>query len=157
MAQLLARDGYRVAVGRLPKAAAMEIAISEEIARSRQVWIGGKLGNNVDELDRLPDAFTVVGIIRGPTRLGIIPLDYMTEHYLFERRYQGLVVVPQAGHEQAVHDQLQKLIGDSAFRLFDWPYIKGKIDSLIANLDVINRFLILLVPTLLVAVVGLPN
>jgi len=157
MAQLLALYGDRVAVGRLPRADANEIAISEEIARSRQVWIGGKLGNNVDELDRLPDAFTVVGIIRGPTRIGLIPLDYMTEHYLFERRYQGLVVVPQTGHEQAVHDQLQALIGDSAFRLFDWSYIKAKIDSLIANLDVINRFLILLVTIVLALVVGLLN
>jgi len=157
MAQLLALYGDQVAVGRLPRADANEIAISEEIARSRRVWIGGKVGNNIDELDRLPDAFTVVGIIRGPTRIGLIPLDYMTEHYLFERRYQGLVVVPQAGHEEAVHDRLQTLIGDSAFRLFDWGYIKAKIDSLIANLDVINRFLILLVTIVLSLVVGLLN
>jgi ABC-type antimicrobial peptide transport system permease subunit len=111
----------------------------------------------VDELDRLPDTFTVVGIIQGPTRLGVIPLDYMTEHYLFERRYQGLVVVPQPGHEQAVHDQLQRLAAGSAFRLFDWAYIKSKIDSLIANLDAINTFLILLVTIVLSLVVGLLN
>src|SRR5256712_8003327 len=101
MAQLLSLYGDQVAVGRLPRADANEIAISEEIARSRQVWIGGKLGNNLDELDRLPDAFTLAGIIRGPTRIGLIPLDYMTEHYLFERRHQGLVVVPQAGQVPA--------------------------------------------------------
>ena len=157
MAQLLTLYGDRVVAGRLPSANANEIAVSEEIARSRNVWVGGRVGNAIDELDRLPDTFTVVGIIRGPTRLGVIPLDYMTEHYLFERRYQGLVVVPQAGHEQAVHAQLQKLIGDSPFRLFDWTYIKAKIDSLIANLDTINRFLILLVTIVLALVVGLLN
>jgi ABC-type antimicrobial peptide transport system permease subunit len=157
MAQLLSLYGDQVVTGRLPSANANEIALSEEIARSRHVWIGGKVGNALDELDRLPDTFTVVGIIHGPTRLGLIPLDYLTEHYLFERRYQGLVVVPQAGHEQAVHDQVQRLIGNSAFRIFDWPYIKGKIDSLIANLDTINRFLILLVTIVLALVVGLLN
>jgi hypothetical protein len=157
MGQLLSLYGDRLVSGRLPKADVNEIAISEEIARSRHVWLGGKVGNAVDELDRLPDTFTVVGIIRGPTRLGVIPLEYMTEHYLFERRYQGLVIVPQPGHEQAVHDQVQRLIGDSAFRMFDWPYIKGKIDSLIANLDTINRFLILLVTIVLALVVGLLN
>jgi ABC-type antimicrobial peptide transport system permease subunit len=157
MTQLLSLYGDQVVSGRLPSANANEIALSEEIARSRHVWIGGKVGNALDELDRLPDTFTVVGIIRGPTRLGLIPLDYLTEHYLFERRYQGLVVVPQAGHEQAVHDQVQLLIGNSAFRIFDWPYIKGKIDSLIANLDTINRFLILLVTIVLALVVGLLN
>jgi ABC-type antimicrobial peptide transport system permease subunit len=157
MTQLLSLYGDQVVSGRLPSANANEIALSEEIARSRHVWIGGKVGNALDELDRLPDTFTVVGIIRGPTRLGLIPLDYLTQHYLFERRYQGLVVVPQAGHEQAVHDQVQRLIGNSAFRIFDWPYIKGKIDSLIANLDTINRFLILLVTIVLALVVGLLN
>ncbi|MEA2633626.1 MAG: hypothetical protein QOH92_393 [Chloroflexota bacterium] len=157
MGQLLTLYGDRVVAGRLPAANANEIAISEEIARSRHVWVGGKLGNALDELDRLPDTFTVVGIIQGPTRLGVIPLDYMTEHYLFERRYQGLVVVPQAGQEQAVHDQLQKLVAGSAFRLFDWAYIKSKIDSLIANLDAINTFLILLVTIVLSLVVGLLN
>ena len=157
MTQLLTLYGDRVVSGRLPNQNASEIAVSEEIARSRHVSVGGKLGNNVDELDRLPDAFTVVGIIQGPTRLGVIPLDYMTQHYLFERRYQGLIVVPQSGHEQAVHDQLQRLVGNQAFRLFDWPYIKAKIDSLIANLDSINRFLILLVTLVLSLVVGLLN
>src|ERR1700737_4257843 len=157
MGQLLSLYGDQLVAGRLPAANANEIAVSEEIARSRHVWVGGQLGNALDELDRLPDTFTVVGIIRGPTRLGVIPFDYMTEHYLFERRYQGLVVVPQPGHEQAVHDQLQRLVSGSAFRLFDWPYIKSKIDSLIANLDAINTFLILLVTIVLSLVVGLLN
>src|SRR2546429_6114077 len=48
MAQLLALYGDQLAVGRLPRADANEIAISEEIARSRRVWIGGKVGNNID-------------------------------------------------------------------------------------------------------------
>lgn len=157
MGQLLSLYGDQVVQGRLPKPDANEIALSEEIARSRHVGLGGKVGNSLDELDRLPDTFTVVGIIHGPARLGVIPLAYMTEHYLFERRYQGLIVVPQAGHEQAVHVQLQRLIGNTAFRLFDWPYIKAKIDSLIANLDTINRFLILLVTIVLSLVVGLLN
>src|ERR1700730_4283589 len=157
MAQLLSLYGDQVVTGRLASANANETALSPEIARPPHVWNGRKVGNALYELDRLPDTFTVVGIIRGPTRLGLIPLDYLTEHYLFERRYQGLVVVPQGGHEQAVHDQVQRLIGDSAFRIFDWPYIKGKIDSLIANLDTINRFLILLVTIVLALVVGLLN
>jgi ABC-type antimicrobial peptide transport system permease subunit len=157
MTSLLNLYGDRLLAGRLPSATANEVVISEEIARSRKVWIGGKVGNSIDELDRLPDAFTVVGIIRGPTRLGLIPLEYMTQHYLFERRYQGLVVVPQTGHETQVHDLLLKAIGKQPFRIFDYPYIKAKIDSLIENLDTINRFLIVLVTVVLSLVVGLLN
>ena len=157
MTSLLNLYGDRLLAGRLPSANANEVVISEEIARSRKVWIGGKVGNSIDELDRLPDAFTVVGIIRGPTRLGLIPLEYMTQHYLFERRYQGLVVVPQTGHETQVHDLLLKAIGKQPFRIFDYPYIKAKIDSLIENLDTINRFLIVLVTVVLSLVVGLLN
>jgi ABC-type antimicrobial peptide transport system permease subunit len=157
MTSLLNLYGDRLLAGRLPSANANEVAISEEIARSRKVWIGGKVGNTIDELDRLPDTFNVVGIIRGPTRLGLIPLEYMTQHYLFERRYQGLVVVPQPGHETQVHDALVRAIGNQPFRIFDYPYIKAKIDSLIENLDTINRFLILLVTVVLSLVVGLLN
>jgi ABC-type lipoprotein release transport system permease subunit len=157
MQRLLNLYDDRLVAGRLPKANINEIAISEEVARARKVTVGGKVGNNIDELDRLPDTFTVTGILRGPTRIGVIPLEYMTEHYLFERRYQGLVVVPQAGQEQQVHDQMVRLIGNQPFRLFDWAYIKGKIDSLIANLDTINRFLIILVTVVLSLVVGLLN
>ncbi len=157
MTALLDLYGDRLKAGRLPHPNANEIALSQEIARSRNVSIGGQVGNNLDELDRLPDAFTVVGIVEGPTRLGLIPFDYMTSHYLFERRYQSLVVVPEPGREAQVRQQLTGLIGDKPFRLFDWAYIKGKIDSLIANLDTINRFLILLVTIVLSLVVGLLN
>ncbi|MDQ6884258.1 MAG: ABC transporter permease [Candidatus Dormibacteraeota bacterium] len=157
MQRLLALYQDRLIAGRLPSANVNEIAISEEVARARNVGVGGKVGNNIDELDRLPDTFTVVGILRGPTRIGVIPVEYMTQHYLFERRYQGLVVVPKAGQEQQVHQQMVRLIGNQPFRLFDWPYIKGKIDSLIANLDTINKFLIILVTVVLSLVVGLLN
>ena len=157
MQRLLNLYGDRLVAGRLPRTNINEIAISEEVARARNVTVGGKVGNNIDELDRLPDSFTVTGILQGPTRIGVIPLEYMTQHYLFERRYQGLVVVPRAGEEQQVHDQMVRLIGNQPFRLFDWAYIKAKIDSLIANLDTINRFLIILVTIVLSLVVGLLN
>ncbi|MDQ6709924.1 MAG: hypothetical protein M3Z11_05135 [Candidatus Dormibacteraeota bacterium] len=157
MQRLLDLYQDRLIAGRLPRANANEVAISEEVARARNVGVGGKVGNNIDELDRLPDTFMVVGILHGPTRIGVIPLEYMTSHYLFERRYQGLVVVPKAGQEQQVHDQMVRLIRNQPFRLFDWPYIKGKIDSLIANLDTINKFLIILVTVVLSLVVGLLN
>jgi ABC-type lipoprotein release transport system permease subunit len=157
MQRLLTLYDDQLVAGRLPRATVNEIAISEEVARARNVGVGGKVGNAIDELDRLPDTFTVVGILHGPTRIGVIPLEYMTQHYLFERRYQGLVVVPLAGHEQQVHDQMVRLIGNQPFRLFDWAYIKGKIDSLIANLDTINKFLIILVTIVMALVVGLLN
>lgn len=157
MRQLLDLYGDRLKTGRLPNQGASEIALSEEVARSKNVGIGGQVGNTFDELDRLPDAFTVVGIVEGPARVGLIPFDYMTQHYLFERRYEGLVVAPRPGREQQVHQQLEQLVAGKPFRLFDWPYIKAKIDSLIQNLDTINRFLILLVTIVLSLVVGLLN
>ncbi|HYM51471.1 MAG TPA: FtsX-like permease family protein [Candidatus Limnocylindrales bacterium] len=157
MQQLLNLYGDRVVAGRLPQPNASEVAISQEIARARNVWIGGQVGNKIDELDSLPDAFTVVGILQGPTRIGVVPYQYMTQHYLFERRYEGLVVAPRAGQEGQVHAQIAALVSGKPFRIFDWPYIKGKIDSLIQNLDTINRFLILLVTIVLSLVVGLLN
>jgi len=157
MNRLLTLYGDRLKAGRLPNPNASEVVLSEEIARARQLGLGGKVGNDIDELDRLPDVFHVVGIVEGPTRLGLIPYDYMTVHYLFERRYQGLVVAPEPGKEEQVREGLERLIAGRPFRLFDWAYIKGKIDSLIANLDTINRLLVLLVIVVLSLVVGLLN
>src|SRR5438477_588033 len=45
MGQLLSLYGDRIVAGRLPAANANEIAVSEEIARSRHVWVGGLLNN----------------------------------------------------------------------------------------------------------------
>jgi ABC-type lipoprotein release transport system permease subunit len=157
MKQLLALYSDYIKEGRLPRADANEVVISQEIARGKNVSLGGQVGNDIDELDRLPDTFKVVGIVAGPTRIGLIPFEYMTEHYFFERRYEGLIVAPHPGHELQVHHELEKLVAGKAYRLYDWPYIKGKIDSLIANLDTINRFLILLVTIVLSLVVGLLN
>src|SRR2546430_13198882 len=53
MAQLLSLYDDRVIAGRLPKADANEIAISEEIARSRHVWVGGHLGRSEEHTSEL--------------------------------------------------------------------------------------------------------
>jgi len=157
MRQLIDLYGDRLKSGRLPEPDANEIVLSEEVVRARGLALGGLVGNAVNELDRLPDTFRLVGVLEGPTRLGMIPMEYMTQHYLFERRYQGLVVVPEPGMERQVYAELNDLIADRPLRLFDWTYIRDKIDSLIANLDTINRFLVLLVIVVLSLVVGLLN
>jgi hypothetical protein len=147
----------RLAVGRLPRQDRPEIALSEEVARARGVHIGDVVGSDVNELDSLPEHFTIVGIIAGPTRLGLIPHQYMINNYFFSRRYQALLVIPEPGRVADVRAPLHKLIDKQPYRVFDGPFVAGKIDSLLANLQRINDFLSVAVGLTLALVIGLLN
>ena len=149
--------GVTLAAGRMPRQDRPEVVLDEQVARARGVGIGGAVGSDVDELDSLPERFTVVGLLRGPVRLGLIPRSYMIDNYFFSRRYQALVVVPEPGRVAQVRAPLHRLIEKQPYRIFDGPFIEGKIDSLLANLQTIDNFLTLAVALTLALVIGLLN
>ena len=157
MRYMLNLYGDRVVEGRLPRQDKAEVAISEEVAHARGIWIGGLVGSDVDELDSLPEHFTVVGIIRGPTRLGLLPYDFMVNNYFFSRRYQALLVIPSAAHLVDSRPALHSLVKSQPYRIFDGPFVADKIDSLLVNLQRINDFLTLVVGLTLALVIGLLN
>ena len=115
------------------------------------------MGSDVNELDSLPEHFTIVGLLRGPTRLGFIPREYMLSNYFFARRYQALVVIPEAGRVADTRAPLHHLIEGQNYRIFDGPFVADKIDSLLVNLQRINDFLTLAVGLTLALVIGLLN
>ena len=129
-----------LAEGRLPRQDKPEIALSAEVARARGVRMGDVVGSDVNELDSLPEHFTIVGIIAGPTRLGLIPHQYMINNYFFSRRYQALLVIPEPGR-WPTYAPLHKLIDKQPYRIFDGPFVADKIDSLLVNLQRIDDFL----------------
>ena len=146
-----------LAAGRLPRQDRPEIALSSEVARARGVHMGDVVGSDVNELDSLPEHFTIVGIIDGPTRLGLIPHQYMINNYFFSRRYQALLVIPEPGRVADVRAPLHKLIDKQPYRIFDGPFVAEKIDSLLVNLQHINDFLSIAVGLTLALVIGLLN
>ena len=154
---LLSYYGDRVSQGRLPRQDAPEVVLSEEVARARGVGIGDVVGSDVNELDALPEHFKIVGLLSGPVRLGFIPRDYMVNNYFGARRFQALVVVPKPGQLAATRAPLHELIKDQPYRIFDGPFVAGKIDSLLVNLQRIDDFLTLAVALTLALVIGLLN
>ncbi|MHB8507439.1 MAG: ABC transporter permease [Candidatus Dormibacteria bacterium] len=157
MEAMLSLYGDRLVRGRLPSDSAAEVVISEEVARSRGITIGGFVGSDIDELDSLPEHFKVVGLLAGPTRLGFIPRQYMISNYFFSRRYQALLVIPDRAGPAAFRDKLHQLIDKKPYRIFDGPFVTDKIDSLLVNLSRINDFLTLVVGLTLALVIGLLN
>ena len=157
MQALLDLYGDHVSSGRLPRQDKPEIAISEEVARARGVGMGALVGSDINELDSLPEHFKIVGIIAGPTRLGVIPHQYMIDNYFTARRYQALLVFPQPGRIAEVRAPLQKVIDKQPYRIFDGPFVDDKIDSLLVNLQRINDFLSIAVGLTLALVIGLLN
>jgi hypothetical protein len=146
-----------VTAGRLPRQDKPEIALSAEVARARGVHLDDVVGSDVNELDSLPEHFTIVGIIDGPTRLGLIPHQYMINNYFFSRRYQALLVIPEPGRVAEVRAPLHRLIDKQPYRIFDGPFVAEKIDSLLVNLQRINDFLSVAVGLTLALVIGLLN
>jgi hypothetical protein len=157
MEEMLSLYGDRVAQGRLPRQDRAEVTLSEEVARARGVGIGGIVGSDVDELDSLPEHFTVVGLIQGPTRLGFIPRQYMVDSYFFSRRYEALLVIPGPAGPAPIRAALQRAIRKQPYRIFDGPFVGGKIDSLLVNLSRIDDFLTLTVALTLALVIALLN
>jgi hypothetical protein len=154
---LLTYYGDHVSRGRLPRRDAPEIVLSEEVARARGVGIGDLVGSDVNEIDSLPEHFTIVGLISGPVRLGFIPREYMTANYFGARRFQALVVLPKRGQLASTRAALHEIINSQPYRIFDGPFVDGKIDELLVNLQRINDFLTLAVALTLALVIGLLN
>ncbi|HEV3232152.1 MAG TPA: FtsX-like permease family protein [Candidatus Dormibacteraeota bacterium] len=157
MREMLALYGDHLSAGRLPDPARPEVVISEAVARARGIGIGGLVGSDVDELDSLPEHFTVVGLIAGPTRLGFIPRQYMVDNYFFSRRYEALLVFPGSAGPAPIRAALHAAVAKQPYRIFDGPFIAGKIDSLLVNLEKINAFLTFAVAGTLALVIALLN
>jgi hypothetical protein len=157
MGRMMDHYGVSLAEGRLPRPDQPEVAIAEEVALARGLAIGGQVGSDVNELDSLPEHFTIVGLLRGPTRLGFVPREYMMANYFFARRYQALVVIPEPGRLLDTRAPLHKLIEGQNYRIFDGPFVADKIDSLLVNLQRINDFMTLAVGLTLALVIGLLN
>jgi hypothetical protein len=149
--------GDRVSAGRLPRQDAAEIVLSEEVARARGVKIGDLVGSDVNELDSLPEHFKIVGLLSGPVRLGFIPREYMVSNYFGARRFQALVVLPKPGQLESSRAGLHDIVNGQPYRIFDGPFVQGKIDDLLVNLQRIDDFLTLAVALTLALVIGLLN
>lgn len=77
MPWFLQRIGERVVRGRLPAAEADEIALPEQVLRSRHLHMGDAVGQQVDPSEWLPGQFRIVGVLSGSLNSGITSYEAM--------------------------------------------------------------------------------
>lgn len=101
MTDLLALYNVKVSEGRLPRAGSNEIALSEPIAKAKGLSVESQMGRSIDEAEWVPGIFSVVGILEGDTRLGLVSLEYLSTEDLFSGYPEGILVIPR-DQQQAV-------------------------------------------------------
>jgi hypothetical protein len=109
---LLGRAGDTLAEGRLPKAGTNEVALHESLMKANGWSIGAEFGMEVNDDDWMPGRFTVVGVLGGPTPLGLASFEYLNNplQYAFSAKlWERLVIVPKPGRLGEMNALLREL------------------------------------------------
>jgi len=100
MDYLMKRVGARLKEGTLPKPGTSEVALHENIMKANGWSLGREFGIDVDEEDWMPGRFKVVGVLDGPTPLGVCSFEFLNNplQYAFSAKlWERLVVVAKPG------------------------------------------------------------
>ena len=146
-AEFLRRVGDRLAEGRLPDPGSAGTAIHRDVLRARGMKIGDKFGRLVDPEDPAPGAFEVVGVVEGPSRVGVSDLAYTKQPAFVLSRLESFEVVYAKAGEKAASDAYLNAAedpeGGKAFKVWDEAFARRRTQKALENL-----------PTILDAVVG---
>ncbi|MBN1439452.1 MAG: FtsX-like permease family protein [Anaerolineales bacterium] len=110
--------GVELAEGRLPESGTNEAALSREIAAALGLGIGGTMEWSADEMAyvSLAAPLTVVGLLEGEVRLGIVSYEYLSGSQPYGGLTRdGLLVIPRPGRGGAVDDFLRGSAGEFRF------------------------------------------
>ena len=77
MPWFLRRIGEGLRSGRLPRPGAAEIALPEQVMRSRHLRVGQWVGQQVDPTEWLPGQFRIVGVLGGALACGVVSYTAM--------------------------------------------------------------------------------
>lgn len=146
-ADFLRRVGNRLVEGRLPERGTDGAAIHADVARARHLRLGDAFGRLVDLEDATPGKFTVVGIVDGPARVGLVDFDYAAIPTFVLSRIESFQVVYARPGRKADSDAYLNAAKDAdgkpAFRVWDEAFWRKRTEKMLENL-----------PTILNAVVG---
>ena len=126
---LLDACDLRLREGRLMRARANEVVLSEEIADALGLQVGDRIGGPIEEraYQDLPTEFVLVGILAGQEeragpsiRLGLVSYEYLDSHELYASRSDNLIVVPWHGRKDAVDRFLEARISSPRTRVMTY-------------------------------------
>ncbi|MCC7139228.1 MAG: FtsX-like permease family protein [Planctomycetes bacterium] len=146
-ADFLARIGNRLVAGTLPAPGSDGAVVPADVARARGLALGSRFGRLVDPEDVTPGRFTVVGLVEGPARVGLVDLAYATVPDFVLARIESFQVVYARPGRKAQSDAYLHAAtnaeGKKAFKVWDEAYWRARTKKMLENL-----------PTLVNAVVG---
>lgn len=141
----LERLGTRLVEGHLPEPGTDGAAIHRAVLRARDMAIGDAFGQLVDPKDDLPGRFTVVGVLEGPARVGLVDLAYTSiPDYVLARRDLVEVVYAQAGRKAESDAWLKSAAredGEKVFRVIDDATVQAELEESVKNLPVLVGFI----------------
>jgi len=97
---LLKKVNARLKEGSLPRPGTSEVALHENIMKANGWSIGREFGIDVDEEDWMPGRFRVVGVLDGPTPVGVCSFEFLNNplQYAFSAKlWERVVAVAKPG------------------------------------------------------------
>lgn len=139
--EFLRRVGNRLGEGILPEKDTEGVAIHRDVARARGLSIGDMFGRQVNPEDAAPGAFRVVGIVDGPSRVGIADLAYASRADYVLARLEAFEVVYAKGGRKAESDAYLEAAkdsdGDAAFKVWSEAFWRKRSEKAMENLPLV--------------------
>ncbi len=147
--RLLELCGARLKEGSLPRPGTAEVALHENFMKANGWSPGAEFGMEVSEDDWMPGRFRVVGVLEGPTPLGLCSYEYLNNpaSYAFSAKlWERLIVVPRPGRLEEMNAFLRGLPDAKAWdRARAADEVAQVFDRLLLVLNSISVLLILVV------------
>jgi len=146
---LLRSAGDRLSEGSLPRAGTSEVALHANLMKTNGWTLGQEFGMDVSEDDWMPGRFRVVGILEGPTPLGLCSFEYLNNPlaYAFSAKlWERVVAVARPGRTAEMNAFLR---GIPEVKLYDRERARGEIaesfDRILQVLNFVSGALIVVV------------
>jgi hypothetical protein len=157
----LDRVGLTLVEGRLPEPGKDGAALHEAVVQARGMVLGDTFGQLVDRTDATPGRFTLVGVLRGESRLGLADLEYASQPFFVLARqdpFQVIYALPgQKSASDAYLHAAQHEDGTEALRVVDDAFVRSRIEAGLRNLPLIIGFITFSVAIVVALVIALLN
>jgi putative ABC transport system permease protein len=157
MEYLMKRVDARLREGSLPAPGTSEVALHENILKANGWSIGREFGIDVDEEDWMPGRFRVVGVLEGPTPIGVCSFEFLNNpiQYAFSAKlWERVVAVAKPGRTAELNAYLRGL---KDIKVYDKT---RAVDDVVQGFDriiLVFRFISITLIVVVSFVVGLLN
>lgn len=154
---LMKRAEARLKEGTLPRPGTSEVALHENLMKANGWVLGREFGMDVDEEDWMPGRFKVVGVLEGPTPLGICSFEYLNNplQYAFSAKlWERVIIVAKPGRTEELNAWLRTL---KNVKVYDKARAVEDVTQGLDRILMILRFISITLIAVVSIVVGLIN